>query len=151
MDASCHQPKPYLHAGSTFPLVFTIQQAFQRRDRACQLIADLKASVVALYLMHRQGPCKAGAPALVRRLGPQHQHLPSTRRSPCRDWAQEEGFPATLGCNQTSAAVKARAALLQLLQDMRGYLQAPSIYESYAGGPLPSTGGLHNTAPATEC
>ncbi|EFJ52142.1 hypothetical protein VOLCADRAFT_103161 [Volvox carteri f. nagariensis] len=39
--------------GTTFPLVFTIQQAFARRERATILIANMKASLVALYYMHR--------------------------------------------------------------------------------------------------
>ncbi|GLI69017.1 hypothetical protein VaNZ11_013556 [Volvox africanus] len=39
--------------GTTFPLVFTIQQAFARRERATVLIANMKASLVALYYMHR--------------------------------------------------------------------------------------------------
>lgn len=39
--------------GTTFPLVFTIQQAFTRRERALFLIANLKASVISLYWMHR--------------------------------------------------------------------------------------------------
>jgi hypothetical protein len=39
--------------GTTFPLVFTIQQAFTRRDKAITLIANLKATAAALYYMHR--------------------------------------------------------------------------------------------------
>ncbi|GFR41041.1 hypothetical protein Agub_g1474, partial [Astrephomene gubernaculifera] len=39
--------------GTTFPLVFTIQQAFARRERATVLVANMKASMVALYYMHR--------------------------------------------------------------------------------------------------
>lgn len=39
--------------GSTFPLVFSITQAFARRERATVLIANMKASIVALYFMHR--------------------------------------------------------------------------------------------------
>lgn len=39
--------------GTTFPLVFTIQQAFVRRERATILLADMKASVMGLFYMHR--------------------------------------------------------------------------------------------------
>ncbi|PNH12416.1 hypothetical protein TSOC_000670, partial [Tetrabaena socialis] len=39
--------------GTTFPLVFTIQQAFARRERATVLLANMKASIIALYYMHR--------------------------------------------------------------------------------------------------
>lgn len=39
--------------GTTFPLVFTIQQAFTRREKALSLIANLKSSAVGLYFMHR--------------------------------------------------------------------------------------------------
>ncbi|GLC38965.1 hypothetical protein PLESTB_000466300 [Pleodorina starrii] len=39
--------------GTTFPLVFGIQQAFARRERATILVANMKASLVALYYMHR--------------------------------------------------------------------------------------------------
>eukprot|EP00878_Enallax_costatus_P044770 GHUV01053507.1.p1 GENE.GHUV01053507.1~~GHUV01053507.1.p1 ORF type:complete len:322 (+),score=61.17 GHUV01053507.1:314-1279(+) len=39
--------------GTTFPLIFNIQQAFGRRERALSLIANLKASAVSLYFMHR--------------------------------------------------------------------------------------------------
>lgn len=42
-----------LPAGTTFPLVFTIQQAFTRRDKAISIIADLKATAIAIYFMHR--------------------------------------------------------------------------------------------------
>ncbi|WIA29367.1 hypothetical protein OEZ86_011872 [Tetradesmus obliquus] len=39
--------------GITFPLIFNIQQAFTRREKALTLIANLKASAVSLYFMHR--------------------------------------------------------------------------------------------------
>jgi hypothetical protein len=40
-------------AGITFPLIFNIQQAFTRREKALTLNANLKASAVSLYFMHR--------------------------------------------------------------------------------------------------
>jgi len=39
--------------GSTFPLVFAIQSAFNRRERALSQLAQFKASAVCLYYMHR--------------------------------------------------------------------------------------------------
>jgi hypothetical protein len=39
--------------GTTFPLVFSIQQAFTRREKATTIMANLKASLIALYFMHR--------------------------------------------------------------------------------------------------
>ncbi|GAX77572.1 hypothetical protein CEUSTIGMA_g5016.t1 [Chlamydomonas eustigma] len=39
--------------GTVFPLTYTISQAYARRERATVLIANLKASVMALYYMHR--------------------------------------------------------------------------------------------------
>ncbi|KAG2442541.1 hypothetical protein HXX76_002627 [Chlamydomonas incerta] len=49
--------------GTTFPLVFTIQQAFARRERATILIANMKASIVALYYMHRDWDQSENFPA----------------------------------------------------------------------------------------
>ncbi|KAG2448310.1 hypothetical protein HYH02_006894 [Chlamydomonas schloesseri] len=49
--------------GTTFPLVFTIQQAFARRERATVLIANMKASIVALYYMHRDWDQSENFPA----------------------------------------------------------------------------------------
>ena len=49
----CLQDFTLVATGTTFPLVFTIQQAFMRRERATTLLANLKASVVALYLSER--------------------------------------------------------------------------------------------------
>lgn len=96
-------------AGTTFPLVFTIQQAFTRREKAISLIANLKASAVALYYHHR-------------------------------DWSQDEGFPASLGNDHTLAAMQCRHLLLKLLRDVRSYLVAPSVYESYAEARLLARG-----------
>lgn len=39
--------------GLTFPIVFTVSQAFARREKAISMIAQLKASVVCLYWHHR--------------------------------------------------------------------------------------------------
>jgi hypothetical protein len=41
------------NGSSTFPLVFAIQSAFGRRERALSTIAQFKASAVGLYYMHR--------------------------------------------------------------------------------------------------
>ena len=46
--------------GTTFPITFTISQAFARRERATQSISALKASVVSLYWMHRDWGCVQG-------------------------------------------------------------------------------------------
>lgn len=50
--------------GVTFSVTFTITQAYQRRERALTTIAELKASVIAMYWHHRdwaQGPGYPGS------------------------------------------------------------------------------------------
>mmetsp|Transcript_26920 Transcript_26920/g.86490 ORF Transcript_26920/g.86490 Transcript_26920/m.86490 type:complete len:364 (-) Transcript_26920:645-1736(-) len=39
--------------GSVFPVVYTINQAFNRREKAAEIIAELKATCVSIYWMHR--------------------------------------------------------------------------------------------------
>lgn len=55
--------------GTTFPLVFTITQSFTRRERALSIMASLKASVIALYFMHRDWDQSISYPASA----PNHQ------------------------------------------------------------------------------
>lgn len=43
----------FMAAGTIFPLTFAISQAFSRRERALTMLAELKASIVALYWHHR--------------------------------------------------------------------------------------------------
>mmetsp|Transcript_2453 Transcript_2453/g.6293 ORF Transcript_2453/g.6293 Transcript_2453/m.6293 type:complete len:501 (-) Transcript_2453:485-1987(-) len=51
-----------ISTGTVFPLTFTLGQAFTRRERATSLLANLKASVVALYYMHRDWDQSYGYP-----------------------------------------------------------------------------------------
>ncbi|KAF8073048.1 CAND8 [Scenedesmus sp. PABB004] len=87
--------------GTTFPLIFGIQQAFTRREKALSLIANLRASAICIYLQHR-------------------------------DWAQDEGWPASLGNDRTAAALGCKALLNDLLRDVRSYLTAVTPWESRA-------------------
>eukprot|EP00877_Chromochloris_zofingiensis_P007782 jgi/Chrzof1/3257/Cz12g18040.t1 len=56
--------------GVTFPLTWAITQAFTRRERALQMLAELKASITGLYFHHRDW---AQVPGFPDTLGHHHE------------------------------------------------------------------------------
>ncbi|KAG2434204.1 hypothetical protein HXX76_007930 [Chlamydomonas incerta] len=90
-----------LSVGTVFPLVFSIQQAFSRREEALRDLSMLKSQLMALYFANRDWDFHDGA-----------------------------AVRSNLGNDEAPHAVRSAALIVQLLATMKKWLSGRTAFES---------------------